>query len=77
MGGSTDILRRTVRTADAAKYLGVSQSLLRKMRIRGSDDPLGPGPRFIRLSPSLVVYELAELDLWLESHKPARKHGTT
>jgi hypothetical protein len=62
--------RRALRTTDAARYLGVSASLLRKMRGRGPDDPLGVGPVYIRLSPSLIVYEIAALDSWLESHEP-------
>ena len=59
--------RRALRTTDAARYLGVSASLLRKMRARSVADPLGPGPPFIRLSPSLIVYEIARLDAWLEA----------
>ena len=60
--------RRALRTVDAARYLGVSPSLLRKMRARGPADPLGLGPAFIRLSPSLIVNEIAALDAWLDSH---------
>jgi hypothetical protein len=58
--------RRALKTVDAARYLGVSASLLRKMRMRGQDDPLGPGPSYIRLSPSLIVYEIKALDVWLD-----------
>ena len=60
---------RAVRTADAAQYLGISASLLRKLRLRGPDDPGEPGPSYIRLSPQLIVYELAELDAWLEGRR--------
>ena len=60
--------RRTLRTVDAARYLGVSASLLRKIRMRGVDDPQGAGPAYIRLSPALVVYDIRELDRWLDSH---------
>ena len=66
---TTDSPRRALRTTAAAHYLGVSASLLRKMRTRGSDDPLGKGPPHIRLSPSLVVYQLTDLDAWLEAHR--------
>jgi hypothetical protein len=59
--------RRALRTTDAARYLGVSPSLLRKMRSRGPADPLGVGPAYIRLSPSLIVYEIAVLDAWLDA----------
>jgi predicted DNA-binding transcriptional regulator AlpA len=62
----TSIARRALRTTEAAKYLGISPSLLRKMRSRGVDDPLGPGPKFIRLSASLVVYDITALDNWLD-----------
>jgi len=59
--------RRALRTTDAARYLGVSPSLLRKMRSRGPADPLGAGPGYIRLSPSLIVYEISVLDAWLDA----------
>jgi hypothetical protein len=65
--------RRALRTSDAGRYLGISSSLLRKMRARGPDDPLGPGPAFIRLSASLIVYELAALDEWLDRHRTGPK----
>jgi hypothetical protein len=42
---------------------------MRKMRLRAPDDPGPRGPQYIRLSPSLIVYELAELDRWLESYR--------
>ena len=64
-------LRRALKTAPAASYCGVSASLLRKMRMRGSDDPLDGGPSYIRLSPTLIVYEIAELDKWLDSKRNA------
>ena len=59
--------RRALRTADAARYLGISTSLLRKMRSRGPADPLGVGPAYIRLSASLIVYEISVLDAWLDA----------
>jgi predicted DNA-binding transcriptional regulator AlpA len=61
--------RRALRTIDAARYLGISPSLMRKMRSRGPDDPLRPGPPYIRLSPSLIVYEIGALDEWLDRHR--------
>jgi len=67
--------RRALRTTDAARYLGVSASLLRKMRGRGRDDPLGTGPEFIRLSPSLIVYEITALDSWLEAHQAVHRRS--
>ena len=39
----------------------------------GRDDPLGVGPAYIRLSPSLIVYEIAELDDWLDARAVTAK----
>ena len=69
MATSPTTPRRALRTTDAARYLGVSASLLRKMRARGLNDPSDHGPGFIRLSPSLIVYEISALDAWLERHR--------
>jgi hypothetical protein len=76
MTSSTTPPRKALPTTDAARYLGVSASLLRKMRSRGSEDPLGPGPAFIKLSPSLIVYPIAELDAWLDGHARRRSSAT-
>jgi hypothetical protein len=65
--------RRALPTTKAALYLGISPSLLRKLRLRGRDDASAPGPAFIKLSASLVVYEIAELDAWLD--RAARRHS--
>lgn len=61
--------RRALKTPRAADYIGVSPSLLRKMRQRGPDDPLPAGPAFIRIGPNLCVYEIRELDRWLEERR--------
>jgi predicted DNA-binding transcriptional regulator AlpA len=66
--GTVDSLRRSLQTNEAARYLGVSRSLLRKMRMRAPGDPGGQGPAFIKLSPQLVVYDIAALDAWLDEH---------
>jgi hypothetical protein len=73
-----DTPRRALRTVDAARYLGISPSLLRKMRGRGPDDPAGQGPEFVRLSPCLIVYEIRSLDNWFEKHRAtaAAQRGT-
>lgn len=64
-----DSPRRALNTGDAARYLGISPSLMRKMRLRAPGDPLGSGPRYIKLSPQLIVYDIKELDAWLDGHK--------
>jgi len=58
-------LPRTVQIGDAARYLGVSKSLMRLWRLRGPDDPGEKGPAWSRLSRNCVIYEVSELDRWL------------
>jgi hypothetical protein len=65
--------RRALQTGAAAKYLGVSASLLRKLRLRGPEDPGGVGPHFVKLSPQLVVYRVEDLDAWLDAHDAQRR----
>jgi predicted DNA-binding transcriptional regulator AlpA len=55
-----------LRTPEAAEYLGLSSSNLEKMRM--GDD----GPVFAKLG-RLVIYELSDLDAWVN----ARKRTTT
>ena len=63
--------RRALKPPEAARYVGLSASLLRKMRARGPDDPGDRGPAYIRVAPTIVVYEIAELDRWLDAHRRA------
>ncbi len=60
--------RSSLRTVEAARYLGISASLLRKLRMRAPEDPGRRGPSFIKLSPQLVVYKIEDLDAWLDEH---------
>jgi excisionase family DNA binding protein len=46
--------------AEAAKYLGVSTSLLDKLRCQGK------GPRFMRINGKRVFYRQTDLDEYLE-----------
>jgi hypothetical protein len=64
-------LRRTLRTADTARYLGLSASLLRKYRAMGRDDPGVHGPAYIKVSANIVLYEIAALDDWLDVRRLA------
>lgn len=63
---STDTPVRAMPTRAAARYLGISVSMLRKFRLGGRDDPGLKGPDFIRISRTLVVYERTALDRWLD-----------
>lgn len=47
-----------VTTAEAAKRLGKSPELLRRWRMEGT------GPKYTKLNPRTVVYDVADLDEW-------------
>lgn len=53
---------RNIRTQAAADYLGLSKSLLDKMRCYGS------GPAYTKLGRA-VIYNTADLDAWLVQHR--------
>ena len=72
---STDSPRRALPTRRAAEYLGISTSLLRKLRLRRPGDPGGAGPDFVRLGPNLIVYELIALDRWLDERAAQSSSG--
>ncbi|WJS99025.1 helix-turn-helix transcriptional regulator [Novosphingobium humi] len=50
-----------MKTADAAEYLGVSQSLLHKLRLTGG------GPVFVRLAGRAIRYRKPDLDAWVNA----------
>jgi predicted DNA-binding transcriptional regulator AlpA len=54
--------RRRLRTAEAARYVGLSPRTLEALRLRGS------GPSFAKLGRA-VVYDTEDLDLWLSEHR--------
>jgi predicted DNA-binding transcriptional regulator AlpA len=51
---------KNLRTPQAAEYLGVSKSLLDKLRCYGG------GPRYAKLGAS-VIYSTGDLDTWMAS----------
>ncbi len=53
---------RALRTRQAAEYIGLSPHTLENLRSTGR------GPRFFKLG-RVVVYELGDLDLWLEAQR--------
>lgn len=63
------LLRGALRTAEAATYLGVSVSLMRKWRLKGRDDSGDKGPPYAKVTPYVVLYKLADLDAWLNQHR--------
>ena len=52
-----------VTTTEAAKRLGKSPELLRRWRMEGN------GPKYTKLGPRTVVYDVADLDEWNDQHK--------
>lgn len=63
-----DVQRRGFSEAEAATYLGVSQSTLRHGRSEGQRDGRMPQPPFVRLGRR-IIYLRDDLDAWLFSHR--------
>ena len=55
---------KNLRTKEAANYTGLSSSLLEKLRV------FGGGPAYLKIGRA-VVYNTADLDLWLSGHRCA------
>jgi predicted DNA-binding transcriptional regulator AlpA len=51
-----------LRTPDAARYLGLSTSLLEKLRQRGE------GPTYVKIGRA-IVYDPCDLDDWIDRNK--------
>jgi len=64
-------VKRWIRTADAAEYLGVTEATLKCWRSRGT------GPRYRKLNAKLVVYKIADIDEWLERADTVRETADT
>lgn len=54
---------QNLRPDAAASYLGLSASVLAKMRMTGT------GPRYIKLGRRVVIYRLADLVAWMDEHE--------
>lgn len=57
---------KNLRVPQAAAYLGISKSLLDKLRCYGG------GPTYAKLGSS-VIYSTSDLDAWLSSKRVATK----
>lgn len=62
MPDGAPIVRRMLRTPDAAEYCGSSSSTFEKLRLTGD------GPRFVKIGRR-VVYDPADLDAWLSANR--------
>ncbi|MCP3680579.1 MAG: helix-turn-helix domain-containing protein [Gammaproteobacteria bacterium] len=52
---------------DAARYIGMSVSFLRKDRMEGFIPGRTPGPRWAKIGKR-VIYLREDLDAWLDTH---------
>ena len=59
---------RMLRTAEAAEYIGLSESTLAKMRLRGD------GPPYIKAGRRVVLYDMQDVNAWLADR---RRHSTS
>jgi predicted DNA-binding transcriptional regulator AlpA len=55
----------------AARYIGMSESFLRKGRMQGTRQGKTPPPPFLRLGRS-IKYRISDLDSWLEARRVSR-----
>lgn len=55
-----------VKTKDASGYTGVSEQYLRLLRVKSG------GPAYYKIGKA-VVYDVRDLDRWLESHRVSGK----
>ena len=60
--------KRAISDLEAARYLGVSASLLRKMRCYGNRPGRTPGPPYFKIGRS-VRYLIEDLDQYIETSK--------
>ncbi|WP_420417417.1 helix-turn-helix transcriptional regulator [Pacificispira sp.] len=59
-GAMTQTIQHTLRTDDAARYIGLSASTMAKLRLSGK------GPQYIKTG-RIVLYRPADLDSWLDA----------
>jgi len=58
--------KRFLTAKEAATYLRVSKGFLDKRRMYGRE---GEGPRFIRVSVRKILYDIDDLDQWVEAQR--------
>jgi hypothetical protein len=65
---------RAVSEEDAARYLGISQSSLRKGRMAGRRHAQMSSPPFVKMGRR-VVYLIDDLDSWITKNRIAEQRG--
>lgn len=57
------LIAKRVRPKDAAAMIGIAPSTLAKMRMRGD------GPAYVKVNNRVVVYEISEIDKWINERR--------
>ena len=60
--------KRLITDKQAARYLSMSESWLRQVRMEGNRKGRMPGPPYIRIGRA-IRYRLEELNRWLDEHR--------
>lgn len=69
MDTTTPLTPATLREPDAAKYLSVSCSFLRRARMTGRTKSGSTGPAYVKVGGGrTVIYRVCDLDSWLASN---------
>jgi predicted DNA-binding transcriptional regulator AlpA len=61
---------------EAATYLAVSESFLRKDCSEGPRMNRTPGPNPVKISDSMIRYTREDLDTWIDKHRKQRAYLT-
>lgn len=56
-------------TVDAARYIGMSPSYLRRARTEGTLKGRTPAPPHYKVGTRKVLYKVEDLDRWIEAHQ--------
>ena len=65
-----DKITDKLRVEAAARYVGLAPSTLAKMRVRGD------GPPYSKAGARIVVYDIRDLDEWLQSTRRTSTRST-
>lgn len=66
--------KKLLNSKEAAKYLGVSEGMLRISRHTGELFKGVPGPKYLKLGTA-VRYPIQSLDEWIQSHHQFRNNA--
>lgn len=64
----TEFLPQALSEIEAARYVGMSRSFLRKARMEGNREKHTPAPPFLRIGRK-ILYLRGDLDQWLRDHR--------